>query len=129
MRLLLDTQIALWWLSDDERLSPKSRQLVSDSETEAYFSIGSLWEISVKNGQGKLEANATFVARWLSEWSIKPLPIAVPHLTALEQLPPHHRDPFDRLILAQALSEGLTVLTSDDKMTLYGVPCITAMRC
>jgi PIN domain nuclease of toxin-antitoxin system len=128
MRLLIDTQIALWWLSDDERLSSKSRGLISSGETEAFFSIGSLWEISIKNGQGKLKANATLVARWLSEWGIKTLPISISHLTALEQLPAHHRDPFDRLILAQALSDGMTVLTSDEKMTIYGVPCIPAMR-
>ncbi len=128
MRLLVDTQIALWWLSNDERLSPRSRDLISSGETSAYFSVGSLWEIAIKNGQGKLEANATMVARWLKEWGVEILPIALPHLAVLEQLPAHHRDPFDRLILAQALSEGMTVLTSDDKMTIYGVPCIPASR-
>jgi PIN domain nuclease of toxin-antitoxin system len=128
MRLLIDTQIALWWLSDDERLSQKSRELISSRENEVCFSIGSLWEISIKNGQGKLKANATLVGRWLAEWSVEILPVTIPHLTTLEQLPAHHRDPFDRLILAQALSEGMTVLTSDEKMAAYGVPCIPAMR-
>lgn len=128
MNLLVDTQIALWWLSNDERLSSRSRDLISSAETAAYFSVGSLWEIAIKNGQGRLEANATMVARWLKEWAVEILPIALPHLAVLEQLPPHHRDPFDRLILAQALSEGMRVLTSDDKMTIYGVPCISATR-
>jgi PIN domain nuclease of toxin-antitoxin system len=128
MRVLVDTQVALWWLSDDERLSPNARELISSDENEAFFSIGSLWEISIKNGQGKLAANATLVGRWLAEFSVATLPIAISHLTVLEQLPPHHRDPFDRLILAQALSEGLTVLTSDEKMTIYGVPCLPATR-
>lgn len=128
MRVLVDTQVAIWWLSDDERLSRKARELISSGENEAFFSIGSLWEISIKNGQGKLAANATLVGRWLTERSVEILPIAIRHLMTLEQLPPHHRDPFDRLILAQALSEGMTVLTSDEKMTIYGVPCLPAAR-
>ncbi|MEQ1726492.1 MAG: type II toxin-antitoxin system VapC family toxin [Sphingopyxis sp.] len=124
MRLLIDTQIALWWLSGDDRLSPAARDLIANGEMEINCSIGSLWEISIKNGQGKLQANATLVARWLNEWSVNILPVAVPHLTVLEQLPPHHRDPFDRLIVAQAMSEGMTIMTSDGKIAAYGVPCI-----
>lgn len=126
MSYLLDTNAILWWLTDDQRLGPDARRLIEGSDAYVRVSIASLWEVSIKHGVGKLSATAAMVAGKLAEAQIEIVAIRLPHLAALEILPQHHRDPFDRLILAQALVEGAEIITSDPVIPRYGVPCIDA---
>jgi PIN domain nuclease of toxin-antitoxin system len=126
MKLLLDTNVILWWLTDDARLGPKARSYLIDGTNELFVSIASLWEVSIKHSAGKLSATAGLIASWLNDLGIAVIPVEVSHLSALEQLERLHRDPFDRLILAQAQVEGARVVTSDTIMRQYPVPCISA---
>lgn len=128
MRLLIDTQVILWWLSDDDKLGKQARGLLGEAETQVFASIASLWEVSIKQSMGKLPAKAADLANWLRELSIDILPVSVSHLVALERLPHLHRDPFDRILVAQTIAEGLTIMTSDQKIAHYGIPCIQARR-
>jgi PIN domain nuclease of toxin-antitoxin system len=124
MKLLLDTHAILWWLEDDPRLGPSARALISQGDAELLVSIASLWEISIKHSIGKLRVSAALVASRLAESDIAILPIKVTHLSELERLPLHHRDPFDRMLVAQALVEPAQLMTNDDLIHHYGVPCI-----
>lgn len=126
MTLLLDTHAILWWLDDNPRLGPEARALIMRRDVRVFASVASLWEISIKHGQGKLRANAALVAGRLPEADIALLPIKVTHLTTLEQLPSLHHDPFDRILLAQALVESAQLMTSDAMIQRYGVACIEA---
>lgn len=128
MKILLDTNALIWWLSDDPRLGAKAKQIIAKEDTEILVSVVSLWEITMKNRVGKLEYVGSDFLNDLAEEGIDPLRVSVAHLLKLEAMGFHHKDPFDHLILAQAEVEGARVLTSDKEMTLYGVPCIPAMR-
>ena len=124
MRILLDTHAILWWLDDDQRLGSEARALIVQRDAQLMASIASLWEIAIKHRTGKLRATAALVASRLSEADIAILPVKVTHLTAMEQLPMIHRDPFDRLIVAQALVEPAQIMTNDDVVRQYGVACV-----
>jgi len=124
MRILLDTHAILWWLDDDPRLGSKARAVIASGDAELMASIASLWEVAIKHRAGKLRATAALVASRLPEADIAILPIKVTHLTALEQLPLHHRDPFDRMLLAQAMVETAQIMTNDEAMRHYGLPCM-----
>jgi PIN domain nuclease of toxin-antitoxin system len=128
VKILLDTNALIWWLSDDPRLGAKAKQIIAREDTEILVSVVSLWEITMKNRVGKLEYVGSDFLDDLTDEGIDPLQVSVAHLLDLEALDFHHKDPFDHLILAQAMAEGARVLTSDKEMTLYGVPCIPAMR-
>lgn len=124
MKLLLDTNVILWWLTDDARLGPKVRSHLIDGKNELFVSIASLWEVSIKHSAGKLSATSGLIASWLNDLGISVIPVEVAHLSALEQLERLHRDPFDRLILAQAQVEGARIVTSDAMIQQYPVPFI-----
>lgn len=127
MRLLLDTHIFLWLIAGSERLRDPARSLLIDAENEALLSVASLWEIAIKVNLGKLTLERPFeelIPEQLSVTEIDQLPIRMEHLAALLKLPLHHRDPFDRLIIAQALAEGLPVLSSDPEFQKYPVQVI-----
>ncbi|HEY7062377.1 MAG TPA: type II toxin-antitoxin system VapC family toxin [Chloroflexota bacterium] len=127
MKLLLDTNALLWWLADSERLGPAARRSIADPTNAIYVSAASAWEIAIKIGLGKLNvpANATtWLPAALAANRFTSLPIEVEHALAVEQLPPHHKDPFDRLLIAQARIEGLTILTGDHNLEQYEVPII-----
>lgn len=124
MKLLLDTHAILWWLDDDPRLENEARAIIMQGDAQLMVSIASLWEIAIKHRAGKLRATAALVASRLPEADIMILPVKVTHLTAMEQLPMIHRDPFDRLIVAQALVEPAQIMTTDDVVRQYGVACI-----
>jgi PIN domain nuclease of toxin-antitoxin system len=124
MKLLLDTHVVLWWLHDDPRLGPSARALISGGDVQLWFSVASLWEISIKHRIGKLGVNAAQVAAQLPIARISVLPIKVIHLTELERLPLIHRDPFDRMLLAQAIVEPAQLMTNDAILGSYGVPCV-----
>lgn len=128
MRLLLDTNIVLFILMGDARLKPATLALINEQATERHVSIVTLWEVAIKAGTGRLPLDAASVLAALGPSRLTLLPLEVAHVLALEALPvdPRHRDPFDRILLAQAKVEGLTLLTSDAQLSSYGVPIILA---
>jgi PIN domain nuclease of toxin-antitoxin system len=116
---LLDTHALLWWLADDGRLPPGARRAIKDPAAIAYVSAGSVWEIAIKRSLGKLELPDSWYAATFRDFA--ELPITSEHARRAGELPPHHRDPFDRLLVAQALAEGLTLVTADPAFARYGV--------
>ena len=126
-RLLLDTHVLLWWLGDDPALGPAARALIADGDNEVYVSAASTWEIGIKKALGKLEA-PDHIAELLAEERLLPLPITLAHGEAAGRLPEHHRDPFGRMLVAQAAAEGLIILTADSNIARYGVETIPAQR-
>jgi len=125
LRLLLDTHVALWAVSDDPRLSDIGRTLIADRANEIYVSVATLWEISIKFSLGRDRPNAmpigseTAQGYFLSA-GYKLLDVAAAHVHALQNLPPVHSDPFDRILLAQAYEVPLRFLTHDQILPLYG---------
>jgi PIN domain nuclease of toxin-antitoxin system len=122
VKLLLDTHTLLWWLADDERLGPQARSMIADPDNDVMVSVASLWEIVVKQRVGKLEADITVIEQALLRGGLQRLAITPAHLAVLTGLPGHHRDPFDHLLIAQATSEGATILSDDRMMRLYSAP-------
>ncbi|MEA2727694.1 MAG: hypothetical protein QOF70_2169 [Acetobacteraceae bacterium] len=124
MKLLLDTHALLWVRGEPERLKADTRRVLADDDNAVFVSVVSLWEIVVKCRIGKLQADiATIIARMAPESKIQLLGIKPQHLIALNSLPfrEQHRDPFDHLIIAQAISEGMTLVTQDQNAPLYPV--------
>ena len=119
MRLLLDTHILLWWLADSPSLSDRARELIADPDNAVFVSAVSLWEIRLKQSQGKLQLPADFQERLAGE-SFESLPLLADHTRQVASLPWHHRDPFDRLLIAQAQAAGLTFVTADQIAAQYG---------
>ena len=119
MRLLLDTQVLLWWLSD-EGLTDQARDAIADQNNLVMVSAASAWEISIKKALGKFSAPDD-LERQVDENGFVPLPISVAHGIAAGQLPRHHDDPFDRMLIAQAYAEGLTIVTHDKRFGDYNV--------
>lgn len=124
-RLLLDTHVLMWWLADDPRLGPRARALISDSNNEAYISAASAWEISIKKTLGKLEAPEGLDVIVEEEGFIR-LPISFLHGEKAGALPSLHRDPFDRMLVAQAMTENLDIVTADSRIGGYAVSTIPA---
>ena len=124
MRLLFDTHTFIWFITDHPRLSSTAKALIESSDNDIRISIVSLWEMALKIGLGKLSLDATFedlIPQQLFENDITTLPIEIPHLYQLKQLPFHHRDPFDRLLIAQAISDDLPIISRDPKFDAYPV--------
>ena len=122
MKLLLDTHLLLWAAGQPERLSKKARGFIEKGEHELFFSSGSLWEIVIKRNLGRddFKVDARILRRGLLDNGYSELPIASEHVVAIEGLPQHHKDPFDRVLVAQAIVEGITLLTSDPTVARYG---------
>ena len=123
MRLLLDTHVLIWW-DAGRRLSAAARTAIRDAE-EVYVSAASAWEIAIKASLGKIVSSRS-VAQATAECGFVELPVTFAHAEQLASLPALHRDPFDRLLVAQAIAEDLTVVTRDPAITRYQVPVITA---
>ncbi|GAA4446916.1 type II toxin-antitoxin system VapC family toxin [Phytohabitans houttuyneae] len=123
MRVLLDTHVVLWWLADDPTLSDEIKHLL-DTEPDAYVSTATLWEVSIKQTLGKL-APADLPER-VRDAGFRPLPITVDHAIAAGRLPEIHRDPFDRMLVAQARCEDLTLVTRDPYIHKYDVALLSA---
>jgi len=121
MEYLLDTHSFLWFINGDDQLSQKAKSAITDSETVKYLSIASLWEIAIKVNIGKLSLDMTYVdlRQHVIDNGFEVLPITFEHTAALISLELHHRDPFDRMIIAQALSEQLTVIGKDENFDKY----------
>ena len=127
MRVLVDTHTFLWALLKDHRLSARAKQILISREHELYFSLVSLWEIAVKMKIGKLNtvgSSVTYLRDEMVEYNMELLPIRYEHILQLERLPLHHAEPFDRLLIAQAVAESLPILTHDEKFPLYPVKLI-----
>jgi len=127
MRVLVDTHTFLWALLENHRLSAKAKQILTSKEHELYFSLVSLWEIAVKMKIGKLNtvgSSVTYIRDEMAEYGMELLPIRYEHILQLERLPLHHSEPFDRLLIAQAVAESLPILTHDEKFPLYPVKLI-----
>ena len=124
MKLLLDTQILLWAAGQPHRLSPAARKLLNDPRNELLFSAASLWEIAIKNtlGRADFRVEPRLLRRGLLDNGYAELPVTSQHAVNIDGLPPLHKDPFDRLLLAQALVEGITLLTSDAQLARYHGP-------
>lgn len=125
MKLLLDTHALLWWLGDDDRLGPRARALIGDPGNDVLVSVASLWEIVVKVRVGKLEADVREIADAVEREGFVPLGISAAHLLTLVGLPMHHRDPFDHLLIAQAISEGAAIVSEDEHTPSYPVAVVS----
>lgn len=126
-RLLLDTHTFLWWDAAPERLSATVLALCQDPSVRLFLSIVSLWEIQIKSGLGKLPLPlplAEIIQEQQARHDLQILPVTPEHIYALSGLPPHHKDPFDRLLIAQALTEGLPLASVDGAFSLYPVSTI-----
>ena len=124
MRLILDTHIALWAITDDLRLSEAARVLISTPENDLYVSAASVWEISIKHALGGKRAGAMPISggdahTYFTRAGFLPLPIAAVHAATVDKLPPHHADPFDRIIIAQAITEPMQLMTNDATLAAY----------
>lgn len=127
MRVLLDTHVFLWWITDDPRLSKQAREIISDGKNLLFFSAASGWEIAIKAKLGKLSVPdnlEAFIIEQLAENAITPLPVRLSHALHVYNLPVHHRDPFDRILIAQAQVEDLPILTGDPAIAQYPVEVI-----
>jgi PIN domain nuclease of toxin-antitoxin system len=125
MTLLLDTHVFLWWLDDPRKISAAARQAIGNGRNTVFVSAVVIWEIVIKKSLGKLKAPGDLDHAIAANQFI-PLPVTIPHVLALEKLAEHHRDPFDRLLIAQAFEEGLTFITRDEHAARYQVPHILA---
>jgi PIN domain nuclease of toxin-antitoxin system len=124
MKLLLDTHLLLWAAGDPDRLPAEARALIGDEDNELLFSAASLWEVAIKSGLGRedLVVDARLLRRGLIDNGYDELPVASEHAVAIDGLPSIHRDPFDRLLVAQATVEGITLLTNDEVVGRYPGP-------
>jgi PIN domain nuclease of toxin-antitoxin system len=124
MKLLLDTQLLLWAAGEPKRLSASARKLLADPKNELLFSAASLWEVTIKATLGRkdLQVEPRLLRRGLLDNGYVELPITSQHAVSIDALPALHKDPFDRLLLAQALTEGITLLTADAQLARYGPP-------
>lgn len=124
MRRLLDTHVAVWAVTGDPRLTAAAAEAIRDRSVEVYVSVASLWEIAVKNGlpTGRRDGfpfPAAQAAEWFERTEFALLPIEAAHAVAVDSLPPLHRDPFDRMLVAQAVSEPMTLVTHDRRLAAY----------
>lgn len=125
MRLLLDTHVLIWWLERSNELGSNARELISDPSNDVFASAASAWEIAIKKASGKLRVPDD-LDQQIDAHGFVPLHINLRHGLLAGSLPPHHRDPFDRMLIAQAMSEGLVIVTRDGHFPKYAVQTLTA---
>lgn len=127
MQLLLDTHVLLWWLDDDRALSVKARKAIANADNECFLSLASCWELAIKYSLGKLTLSQPldqFIPEQLYRNGIRLLHIDFRHVAKVATLPFHHRDPFDRLLVAQASIEKMTLVTADAAIARYDIECL-----
>jgi len=124
MKILIDTHILVWMWTGDKRLGQDVRDLLSSQKALSKVSIASFWELAIKRSVGKLDLDIALedLLGSLPEFRLEVLPVAVEHVIAVRDLPLHHRDPFDRMLIAQAKAEGMHILTADPHFGAYEVP-------
>ena len=124
MKLLLDTQVLLWAAAQPERLTREALRLLEDTANELLFSAASIWEVSIKAtlGRADFQVEPRVLRRALVDNGYAELPITSTHALGIDALPPSHRDPFDRLLVAQAVAEGITLVTADPQVAAYPGP-------
>jgi PIN domain nuclease of toxin-antitoxin system len=125
MTLLLDTHVVLWWLDNPGQLSRQAKKAIQDGRNRVYVSAAVAWEIAIKKSLGKLEAPDD-LEEMIAANRFSPLPVTIPHALGVMLLPDHHRDPFDRILIAQAVHEGFRLVTRDQEIAKYPVPQILA---
>jgi PIN domain nuclease of toxin-antitoxin system len=125
VRLLLDTHVLLWWLANDPSLAREANAAIANPASAVFVSAATAWEIAIKQALGKLEAPSD-LERQIELNRFEPLSITIAHAYSAGTLPPHHDDPFDRMLVAQALAEGLTIITRDPRLNPYGCSTMTA---
>lgn len=124
MRLIIDTQVLIWWTNDVSNISPRVQDIIFDMDNELWLSLASIWEMQIKISLGKLDLSRPLpdiITTQSEENQIKILPIELSHIYTLEQLPLHHRDPFDRLIIAQSLAEKMPIASIDKAFDAYSI--------
>ena len=123
MKALLDTHALLWWLSDDPALSARARRAITAADNEIFVSAASAWEIAIKNKRGKLDIQNLLdrLPQEIEEEGFLVLPISIEHGLRAGALPEHHRDPFDRMLIAQAQAEQLPIVSNDTVFDSYGI--------
>lgn len=124
MKVLLDSHAFLWWLAEDPKLSAGARQAVADPSSIVHISAATVWELSIKASLGKLDLDGADLLEEIEENDFIELPMTARHSLAAATLPRHHDDPFDRMLIAQAKLEGLTIITRDPAFRTYGVPLL-----
>ena len=125
MRLLLDSHVVIWWLSDSARLQSATRDILISPDNELFLSAVTVWELNMKIAKGKLRLAENYAERLLND-GMEELPVTVRHASVLKKLPPLHGDPFDRMLIAQTITEGLILMTNDRIILQYDVPTIKA---
>ena len=129
MNLLLDTHVLIWWMEENPRLGPRAKKLLLGKTTRPVISAVSIWEISIKASIGRLEIAdplEMWVPRLQDEWGVYALPVTFEHAICVRSLPHHHNDPFDRMLVAQARCENLSLVTADPAIAAYDVHTIDA---
>lgn len=123
MKLLLDTHAAIYFVEDDPRLGEEAAAAIESPGNQVLMSAAVVWEITIKRALGKLPVDHRYLTLLLDA-GVEPLAISIQHARAVEELPMHHRDPFDRMLIAQALAESATLVTNDEKIGRYDVPVL-----
>ncbi|NEQ83530.1 MAG: type II toxin-antitoxin system VapC family toxin [Moorea sp. SIO2I5] len=124
MQALLDTNAFLWWAADDPRLSATARETIQDPDNAIFFSVASAWEIIIKTRIGKLtlpESPESYIPTRVDYYCFQILPIEIKHVLQIWKLDSHHKDPFDRVLIAQSQVENLPIITKDAKISLYDI--------
>ncbi|MBK9005609.1 MAG: type II toxin-antitoxin system VapC family toxin [Anaerolineae bacterium] len=127
MKLLFDTHTFLWWNTEDPRLSARAADLIADGKNEIFLSVASVWEISIKAAKGKLvlpEPPEQYISNRMNLYQIQSLPVLIRHAVKVYELPAHHRDPFDRLLIAQSQAESMPLISVDSDIQKYDVEVV-----
>ncbi|MBW6481003.1 MAG: type II toxin-antitoxin system VapC family toxin [Bacteroidales bacterium] len=126
MKLLIDTHAVIWFITEDKKLPEKTRRIIENIDNNCYVSIASYWEIAIKQSLGRLDLNSDLekIFRIIEETGFEVLPITVNQILENAKLNFHHQDPFDRIIIAQAIYENLSIVTKDEQFRNYKVPLV-----
>jgi PIN domain nuclease of toxin-antitoxin system len=120
MKIIIDTHLLLWWVTNDRRLPDKARRLIENAKNNIAVSTASIWEIAIKQALGRIKIDLKELEEVIITNNFESLPVKLHHAIEVSELPPHHSDPFDRMLVAQCLSETAYLLTHDEQLQKYG---------